>query len=630
MNLRSGHAGFIAVALALIAAAPTSAQAPRKDVMWARKAPGPIALDGVLNEPAWAAAESVTIQWATNAGIPGSGWKAEGGVLPSNPTTATIKLLVVGNQMYLGAEVQDASVGGSKDFNRFDGFLMALKDHSSTGAPKPPAEYLYSWWYPSLTDPQAPGKEPGFIGRWATFPPSTPRDSTQIANWDARTVVHGQSNNDGVADTGYTVEMRFNLTPMGYDVTQPGGDIVEWNISIYDCDWLWPLNAPILSYNRVWFQSPWGNAAWYDEVHVYADPTVTTTSGPVPNVGPELVVPYIDASPTIDGSLTEGVWTNPNVYQFDLRYGDDALRASYPGVGPDRSGQYQPPINGTEAFVFDPADATIKRFHRDDFLYVGFDVRDEYVQFHPVFDRWDGFLVMINDRAVESPDHSLLGKRLGFQVGPAGTALPSDDLATLVMSGDALVQVHLNTGTVVDTVGFQVDNGYTAELRVDLKALGYPAGLGDRAFFVGIDHMDGDSFVPSTDSYGTRTWWFREYEGDCCPAWAHLAPNPVGVQDLAVERPSGYQLLRTYPNPAQYATIQYTLPRDSDVTIEVFDVAGRLVERRELGLQSAGIRDASIDGRERPAGVYLYRLTAMDPSDGSLRASLSGKVVLVK
>jgi hypothetical protein len=190
--------------------------------------------------------------------------------------------------------------------------------------------------------------------------------------------------------------------------------------------------------------------------------------------------------------------------------------------------------------------------------------------------------------------------------------------------------VHLNTGTVVDTVGFQVDNGYTAELRVDLKALGYPAGLGDRAFFVGIDHMDGDSFVPSTDSYGTRTWWFREYEGDCCPAWAHLAPNPVGVQDLAVDRPSGYQLLRTYPNPAQHATIQYTLPRDSDVTIEVFDVAGRLVERRELGLQSAGIRDASIDGRERPAGVYLYRLTAMDPSDGSLRASLSGKVVLVK
>ena len=44
-------------------------------------------------------------------------------------------------------------------------------------------------------------------------------------------------------DTGYTVEMRFDLTVMGYDVTQPGGDVVEWNISVYDTDWFWPINV---------------------------------------------------------------------------------------------------------------------------------------------------------------------------------------------------------------------------------------------------------------------------------------------------------------------------------------------------------------------------------------------------
>ena len=75
------------------------------------------------------------------------------------------------------------------------------------------------------------------------------------------TKVHGLSNSDAVIDTGYTIEMRFDLTPMGYDITQPQGDIFEWNISIYDVDWLWPLNPFKFSSNRTWWQGPWGNAA---------------------------------------------------------------------------------------------------------------------------------------------------------------------------------------------------------------------------------------------------------------------------------------------------------------------------------------------------------------------------------
>ena len=38
---------------------------------------------------------------------------------------------------------------------------------------------------------------------------------------------------------------------------------------------------------------------------------------------------------------------------------DDELRQTYDGVGPYRSGQYQPPVHGDEAFVVDPGDATV-------------------------------------------------------------------------------------------------------------------------------------------------------------------------------------------------------------------------------------------------------------------------------
>jgi hypothetical protein len=133
---------------------PAYGQAPRQDAIWARVAQNPITLDGVLDEADWAAAETKVVRWAEDAGIPGSGWKIEGGTEPGDPTTATLKFLVYENQLYLGAVVEDVSVGGSAAFNRFDGFLMALKDHGDPNAPKPPSEYFYSWWYPEDPDPQ--------------------------------------------------------------------------------------------------------------------------------------------------------------------------------------------------------------------------------------------------------------------------------------------------------------------------------------------------------------------------------------------------------------------------------------------------------------------------------------------
>jgi len=615
----------------LAGALPAFAQAPRQDSFWARKATGPITLDGILNEAEWAKAESMTVRWATDSGIPGSGWKAEGGILPQDPTRAVIKLLVVGNQMYLGARVPDQSIGGSKDFNRFDGFLMSIKDHSSPDAPKPPAEYTYVWWYPTTTDPQPPGQSPAFIGKWATWPPGTARTPTQIANWDAVTVVHGTSNTDATNDTDYTVEMRFNLTPMGYDVTQPNGDVVEWNISVYDCDWLWPINVARLSYNRVWWQGPWANDIYYDEVHVFAKPSVTTSSGALPTIAPEYTIPdgLHFVAPTVDGNLNDPIWSVAT--SFDIRYGDSALRQTYGGVGPSRAGQYQPPVNGGQAAVLDPSDATVKMVWKDRKLFLGFDVRDQVVQYHPSFDRWDGALISIDDRKQRSPDNVLMGRRLSFQVGANGAAVPQDYLLTLVQSGGAQVAVQLNPGTTVDTLGASPDNGYKAEVAIDLTKVGYPLNLGDRTLFIGIDMLDGDSFVPITDSYGTRTWWFREYEGRCCPTWAYMALSPiVDSGEPPEDQTDGFVLLGAAPNPSLHSTIRYSLPRSSLGALEVYDVSGRVVERRKLGMQAAGEQSIEFDGSGLAAGMYLYRIELTDPSTGAARRTLTGRIVVVK
>ena len=71
--------------------------------------------------------------------------------------------------------------------------------------------------------------------------------------------------------TGLVVWVGFNLASEGYNVTQPAGDIIEFNIDIYDTDYFWPLNASAFYATRTWWQSPWGNQMWYNEVRIHAN-----------------------------------------------------------------------------------------------------------------------------------------------------------------------------------------------------------------------------------------------------------------------------------------------------------------------------------------------------------------------
>jgi hypothetical protein len=72
------------------------------------------------------------------------------------------------------------------------------------------------------------------------------------------------------------------------------------------------------------------------------------------------------------------------------------------------------------------------------------------------------------------------------------------------------------------------------------------------------------------------------------------------------------------------------LPEESRVTLEVFDVQGRLVERRSLGVQPAGQQGTWFDGTDRESGVYLYRLRFADPANGQTRSVVSGKMTLTR
>jgi hypothetical protein len=52
--------------------------------------------------------------------------------------------------------------------------------------------------------------------------------------------------------------------------------------------------------------------------------------------------------------------------------------------------------------------------------------------------------------------------------------------------------------------------------------------------------------------------------------------------------------------------------------------------KRVLGTQSPGRHEATFSNPGLRAGIYLYRMQAADLLTGAMRASLSGKMLLVK
>ncbi len=627
----------VLVAGAVLAmASPSRAQFTRYDTYWARSTNGaPLTLDGKLDEPQWAMAESIIVQYPVLGPIPGSGYKDEGGFPATDRAYAVFRFLTVNDQLWMGCTVRDSSIGGSADFNRFDGLLMSIKNHADGSHPATPMEHFISWWVTALSDtnPTAVDHDITLHGFWR--PDSIPTPA-QIQAFDARATWVGHTNSDTTADVGYTMEMRCDMPTDGYDITRPEGDVIEWNGTVYDCDWYWPLaNFFRFSSNRTWVEGPWGNAYWYSDVKIHCRPDVTVSSGPVPVNGPDLTVPNLGnviPEPTIDGDITDAAWANAP--SFDIRYDDTALLDTYPGTGPWRSGQFQASVNtnGGTAFIVDPGDATVKYFFKGTKLYMAFDVRDQVVQDVANEDRWDGFNVSINDRVLRYADNNLKSWACKFRVGPGGTIKTEGDLTnlrdTLHVAQAALL---LKPNTTVDTLGTDTDEGYTAEFSIDLTALGYPADLGDHALYFGVTLYDGDSFGPSfTDSYGTRTWFFREREYLDGPCVAFMDPNTFVTTGVGDGPAPPLTLAGAFPNPVRHGTtIRYSLPASSRVDLAVYDLQGRVVMSRTLGVQAAGSREAAVPSFTSRSGLYLYQLTVRDAVTGAKRGTLSGKMMVM-
>ena len=108
---------------------------------------------------------------------------------------------------------------------------------------------------------------------------------------------------------------------------------------------------------------------------------------------------------------------------------------------------------------------------------------------------------------------------------------------------------------------------------------------------------------------------FSTNDGGTLPIKPTPPPPPVtGIAEDDGLSPDNFFLYQNYPNPFNPETIiQYRLPRDSKIKINIYNLLGQKVSTLLSGNMLAGVHGVNWDGvdergKKVPSGVYIYRL----------------------
>lgn len=190
----------------------------------------------------------------------------------------------------------------------------------------------------------------------------------------------------------------------------------------------------------------------------------------------------------------------------------------------------------------------------------------------------------------------------------------------------------------VSVLGVNLNTGATGEITFNFNSLASPAFSNDdsKVYYHFIDQngaaiwvvdLEDDGITGSGNDQGV-------VNGGVFPVAYTVGARPTSVDDKTNTVPAEFTLLQNYPNPFNPKTnIHYELPSDSEVTLTIFDITGRLVTELESGFREAGRHTVSWNGRDRhhrpvATGLYFYKLEAKTASGSSIQ--LINKMTLLK
>jgi len=109
-------------------------------------------------------------------------------------------------------------------------------------------------------------------------------------------------------------------------------------------------------------------------------------------------------------------------------------------------------------------------------------------------------------------------------------------------------------------------------------------------------------------------WGNIVYDGTCWIGWdsdgGTISSGDVAVEDDA---PAAFSVAQNTPNPFNPSTtINFSLARDGQVTVDVYNVAGQKVDTLVNDFMTSGSHSVVWDASGQAAGVYFYTVTSSD------------------
>jgi hypothetical protein len=176
--------------------------------------------------------------------------------------------------------------------------------------------------------------------------------------------------------------------------------------------------------------------------------------------------------------------------------------------------------------------------------------------------------------------------------------VPVELLAFTASVNNSAVQLLWSTATELNNQGFEIERSIDDDNN--FVTVGFVDGMGNST------EINYYSYSDQPDLNGSHQLYYRLKQVDFDGTFSYS--NVVNVN---YDVPKEFVLNQNFPNPFNPSTrITYFVPKESFVSIKVYDFLGREVKTLVNNFQTTGSHEIVFDATDLPSGTYFYNMIA--------------------
>lgn len=231
------------------------------------------------------------------------------------------------------------------------------------------------------------------------------------------------------------------------------------------------------------------------------------------------------------------------------------------------------------------------------------------------------FIKQVGEGSVRFDFGGISALDMQFQPVTPVSGIPSSDITLPVVFSSLSAEISQIGVTIRWHTTHEIDNAGFNVLRSSSRVGGYTRLNRDLIEGQGTSAIPQDYYYIDNGVTAGNTYFYRVEALDLSGEKSSSKVIRLEVTEDALNPPGQSELGQNYPNPGNPETwIPYILASDGETRIEIYDMAGRMIRRLDLGHKDPGryiLKDKAAywDGRnssgeEVPSGIYFYTIKA--------------------